>query len=184
MGACDFTTVGVGKTPQEAFNKAHEAAQWEYGHGGYSGTIAEKGGFVLFTLPPRLSFDKLERWVAEYSFNGGDGDWLKQDLKWAKEHAASAKPGTKRAAQARVRECEKRIKEQEKQAAKFKREVGPHLELVQRMANVYDDKWGPACCVEITSPAKKKEYTKWMLSSNGGLKRGQRVFIFFGMASS
>ena len=131
-------------------------------------------------MPPRLAFEKLEAWVSGYDYTSGDNEWLKQDLAWAKEGVLKAKPGTKRAAQARVRECEKRIKEADKAAAKFKREVGPHLKLVQNMASVYDDKWGPACCVEITSPAKKKEWAKW----SGPLRRGDRVFVFFGMASS
>jgi hypothetical protein len=180
MGACDFSQVGVGKTAQEAFSRAHELAQWEHGHGGYSGTLAEKGSFVLFKIPPRLSFDKLERWVSEYTYNGDDGEYLKDSLKWAKERVLTAKPGTKRAAQAQVRDIGKRIKDQEKQAAKFKREVGPHLDLVKRMSGIYDDKWGPACAVEITSPKLKKQYVQWTVTP----KRGEKVFVFFGMASS
>lgn len=47
MGACDFEEVGYGKTAEEAFRDAVAHAQYEHGHGGYSGTIAEKHGFVL-----------------------------------------------------------------------------------------------------------------------------------------
>ena len=49
MGATTFHTFGYGKTPQEAFNAAKAAAQPESGHGGYSGTIAEKRSFRLVT---------------------------------------------------------------------------------------------------------------------------------------
>jgi hypothetical protein len=47
MGADTFATRSQGKTPEEAFSKAVQDAQWEHGHGGYSGTIAEKGSFIL-----------------------------------------------------------------------------------------------------------------------------------------
>ena len=42
MGATEFFTTSSGKTAQEAFRSAVEEAQYEYGHGGYTGTIAEK----------------------------------------------------------------------------------------------------------------------------------------------
>lgn len=45
MGAAEFFTVSLGKNPHQAFDKAVAAAQYEYGHGGYTGTIAEKSGF-------------------------------------------------------------------------------------------------------------------------------------------
>lgn len=51
MGGTTFEVVGKGRTVREAFDQAHEAALWEHGHGGYSGTIAEKGEWVEFPLP-------------------------------------------------------------------------------------------------------------------------------------
>jgi len=47
MGACEFTQRAKGKTAKEAFSAAVEHARYEHGHGGYSGTLAEKGTFVL-----------------------------------------------------------------------------------------------------------------------------------------
>ncbi len=47
MGASEFTVVGRGKTPQEAFDKVVKDAQYEHGHGGYTGTVAEKDTFTL-----------------------------------------------------------------------------------------------------------------------------------------
>ncbi len=52
MGACDFQVTVKAKTAQEAFRKAVDDALYECGHGGYSGTIAEKHEFVL-AVPPR-----------------------------------------------------------------------------------------------------------------------------------
>ena len=51
MGGADFMNAGKGKTAQAAFDKIVEQAQWEHGHGGYSGTIAEKRSMVEFQRP-------------------------------------------------------------------------------------------------------------------------------------
>ena len=51
MGAYDFYSEAVGKTAQEAFALAVEDAAYEHGHGGYTGTIAEKSEFVMIKLP-------------------------------------------------------------------------------------------------------------------------------------
>jgi len=42
MGAAEFYDVGGGASVSEAFNSLVEDARYEYGHGGYTGTIAEK----------------------------------------------------------------------------------------------------------------------------------------------
>lgn len=47
MGASEFFNTAGGKTAAEAFNTAVADAQWESGHGGYSGTIAEKHDFIM-----------------------------------------------------------------------------------------------------------------------------------------
>ena len=47
MGATSFTNFVEGVNAQEAFDTAVTAARWENGHGGYTGTIAEKHRFVL-----------------------------------------------------------------------------------------------------------------------------------------
>lgn len=47
MGAINFMTIARGKDASEAFNNAVEDAQYEYGHRGYTGTIAEKSSYTL-----------------------------------------------------------------------------------------------------------------------------------------
>lgn len=42
MGACEFVTVGKGKTAKDAFHKAVEYDQHENGHSAYSGSIGQK----------------------------------------------------------------------------------------------------------------------------------------------
>lgn len=51
MGASFFITSSKGETPQEAFESAVRRAQYESGHGGYTGTIAVKDSFVMIDLP-------------------------------------------------------------------------------------------------------------------------------------
>lgn len=63
MGAAQFRNWATGKTPQEAFSTAVNDARYESGHGGYSGTIAEKHSFHLFTPPPGVAALDFARWV-------------------------------------------------------------------------------------------------------------------------
>lgn len=50
-GASTFYTVGYGATAKAAFQNAVSEAQHESGHGGYTGTIAEKSSFVTIVCP-------------------------------------------------------------------------------------------------------------------------------------
>jgi hypothetical protein len=59
MGACSFVELTHGKTARDAFSAAVDRAQWEFGHGGYTGTIAEKGDFTVYDLPPRIAAEKV-----------------------------------------------------------------------------------------------------------------------------
>jgi fibronectin type 3 domain-containing protein len=51
MGASEFMVRHEGKTAKAAFRAAVEQAQYDSGHGGYTGTIAEKDEFVLISVP-------------------------------------------------------------------------------------------------------------------------------------
>jgi hypothetical protein len=51
MGAEEFYTPWQGTSPADAFAGAVEQAQYDHGHSGYSGTIAEKNQYVLITIP-------------------------------------------------------------------------------------------------------------------------------------
>lgn len=51
MGAQPFMTEATGKNPDHAFSIAIEEATYWYGHGGYTGTIAEKDTFIVIDLP-------------------------------------------------------------------------------------------------------------------------------------
>lgn len=75
MGAYEFEVKAYGKNAQEAFNSAVSDAQYEFGHGGYSGTIAEKHDFVMIPLPEGKDPDE---YVGELFANGDD----RIDDKW------------------------------------------------------------------------------------------------------
>ena len=81
MGGCDFTHIETGRDASEAFDRAVQSAQYEYGHGGYTGTIAEKPSYVLIRLPKRVTAAKFLRWVEDAplssAFDGGH-DGLKK----------------------------------------------------------------------------------------------------------
>ena len=55
MGACDFKTKARGGNAQAAFRNAVTDAQYDHGHSGYTGTIAEKDRFVLLRPPDGVS---------------------------------------------------------------------------------------------------------------------------------
>lgn len=52
MGGQTFWQEARGKTAREAFNAAREQALHEHGHGGYTGSIAEKHDFVMIVRTP------------------------------------------------------------------------------------------------------------------------------------
>lgn len=51
MGATNFYTEANGATLSEAFRNAVDNAHYEYGHRGYTGSIAEKSGVTEFRIP-------------------------------------------------------------------------------------------------------------------------------------
>lgn len=97
MGADQFFTRANGATAKEAFSEAVEEAQWEHGHGGYTGTIAEKHSFVMSRKPDSIPAETWADMVDEFDEDDTDQEYyyeLKRDFK------------------------------------------------------AYDDKWGPALCIE------------------------------------
>jgi len=51
MGAEVFYHKVKAKSAEKAFSNAIDEAHWHHGHAGYTGTIAEKGSFVMIPLP-------------------------------------------------------------------------------------------------------------------------------------
>jgi hypothetical protein len=57
MGASTFITAARGGDVSEAFNTGCREAAHESGHGGYTGTLAEKHTFVVISAQPMLEHD-------------------------------------------------------------------------------------------------------------------------------
>jgi hypothetical protein len=64
VGASTFETYGDGTDVHAAFHDAVEQAGWEHGHGGYTGTIAEKTDYVIITREP-MSYDDASRLASD-----------------------------------------------------------------------------------------------------------------------
>ena len=60
MGATTFCNIGKGKTAQDAFSNLVSYARHENGHGGYTGTIAEKSTFN-FSKKKALTLEEARR---------------------------------------------------------------------------------------------------------------------------
>jgi hypothetical protein len=87
MGGCTFWNRATGKTAAEAFASVTEAARYEHGHGGYSGTIAEKHDFVMLAVPKGtdpIAYSKTDealdqvddKWGPAGCVALGDGKWI------------------------------------------------------------------------------------------------------------
>ena len=59
MGANTFVETVKDVSAEYAFQKAILSAQFEYGHGGYTGTIAEKGSDGLKRFPSDVDIDDI-----------------------------------------------------------------------------------------------------------------------------
>jgi hypothetical protein len=177
MGAWFSDTTAVGRTAGEAFSRAQDDARYEYGHGGYTGTIAEKDGYVLIDLPKGLTAERLVRLACDVEFEGTVDSW---ELRSAREYAATAPKGHVRSAKAALRRAEKDHAKQVKQAERFWKKLRPEVADAVRLAAeiACGDKWGPVAAVELRG-AEATAAKKWH-----GAKRGQKVYRFFGYASS
>ncbi len=77
MGATTFITQAAGKTAADAFEAARKQAQYDHGHSGYTGTVAEKDEFVLIPFPG--GDDTVAEAFADALIRAGD---KRVDSKW------------------------------------------------------------------------------------------------------
>jgi hypothetical protein len=86
MGAETFVNVANGDSAKQAFSEAVKEAQYDYGHAGYTGTIAEKDSFVMISCPDGIDPFKF----AEQLINEGDE---RIDDKWGPAGCIDCKNG-------------------------------------------------------------------------------------------
>lgn len=68
MGAEQFNHIAKGESMTQAFNNAREEAFYWEGHGGYTGSIAEKHGFIRVDLPEGTTVDELIELIESSSY--------------------------------------------------------------------------------------------------------------------
>lgn len=69
MGAEVFYNRGKGTSASEVFKQEREHACYENGHGGYTGTIAEKGGYTMSKKPADYDSDEWHGMVEDFDEN-------------------------------------------------------------------------------------------------------------------
>lgn len=72
MGAETFQQESTGETAAIAFRGGVAAAQYEAGHGGYTGTLAEKTDFIVIDVPEGACCDNEKRSMEGGCLNCGD----------------------------------------------------------------------------------------------------------------
>lgn len=174
MGAADFSTIALGKSAADAFNAAVSEAQYEYGHGGYTGSIAEKGGdgFIQFTVKARTNpFDVLSKCMdAQVAL------WYEQDP--TSEYVRKPK-AVERNALAWLRERVSIVEapRENRYGTGFGYPSRPR-DAATAMSEAANDKWGACCCIEITGAKAAQIKAKYRRKGTH-----DKVFLFFGSAS-
>jgi hypothetical protein len=167
MGATTFSSVALGKTPTEAFHNAVETARWEHGNLGYTGSVCEKPGFVLFQIPKGTR-------CSAYKFIGlvGDAEEMSES-EYLKDSLQYARSATEK------RKLEAQIRKEERKSAAWWKKLNPALAAeVKRAAPVYHDKWEACVAVEVTGTEAAKIKVR-----NGRKGTHDKVFLFAGYAS-
>jgi len=170
MGASSFVEEQVGLSVEEAFREAVDQASWEHGHGGYTGTIAEKGSFMLIPRPPRISARKVVETI-QWADPTGDSVFFRDENE-RKEYLRKSKKA-------------------------YEQMVAWYGSKTNSILSAYHDKWGSALAIEADPALKKSLLGRYERSrsrsytSVGGkyvettppTPRGLKAFIFFGFAS-
>lgn len=75
MGATVFAVKTDVDDVAAAYSILVEQAYWEYGHGGYTGTIAEKNGYVTFEPPDGVNADDVHDEIESNCYFKEEGRW-------------------------------------------------------------------------------------------------------------
>lgn len=165
MGGNTFEEISFGKDARDAFSKAIDEARHFHGHGGYTGTIAEKSSYTFITD----TFSEMKKRIKAKMSR------VRDEIRAEK---AKRKKDRDTFALNDLREELVRLQ----YANRIKASSGAFglaNMLTEMNDRRIDDKWGPAGCIEIKGKAATE------LKKRYGLK-GKRVkpFLFFGWASS
>ncbi|MGW3651101.1 hypothetical protein [Streptomyces sp. NPDC000878] len=87
MGSTGFSVTQSGASAKEAFDAAFEEAQFEHGHGGYTGSIAEKDSYTV--ISESVVDQPIAEEYASHLMNCGDE---RIDDKWGPAGVVSVTP--------------------------------------------------------------------------------------------
>lgn len=167
MGAVDFSQMAIGRNAEEAYRDAVEQAEYEHGHSGYTGTIAETRGFFMIELPKGLTLRKAFDLAEELE----SIEYAQRDIEDTERYNRNAKRGQKM----------KMSAERKRLARKdpLKRLSSEKVSAVRAIRRAHSEKWGPCGCIAITGKALRDA------KARHGLKGTQKkVYEFFGIAAS
>jgi hypothetical protein len=134
MGATAFTDRASGKTADEAYRHAVDQALYWNGHGGYTGTIAEKDGFVIYDLPVLPPLDE--------SYAALGRGWMSDPLQ-RYANALGSQPAY---------DTEDSVYPVIRQGARDRKFLVERLgeRKFKEIADTYDEKWGPAVAIRLS----------------------------------
>lgn len=168
MGAEYTEQTGIGRDARQAYSSALSDATHEYGHDPYSGTIAAMDKtFIPVSLPKGVTGSKFLKLFGEYAYEAEGLNYQKDELR---------DPSYKRTKRETAK-LETQIKRVEAKLEKLAARLKMDRHVLDGLTTAYNDKWGPALCVELTG-ASARQAREWH-----GVKRG-RVYKFFGYAPS
>lgn len=176
MGGCTFYNEVEGKTAKAAFTRAVEDAQYESGHGGYTGTIAEKHSFVMIDAEAeaarvekglreklsRFTLAEQKKLVRRYEELRAKREKSFASLTEAENEEFFMLPSQVPDA-AQLAERKARVREEIKTVRKVRaRAIVIARFLIDARDSRVDEKWGPAGCIKL--PGGKWLFFGWASS--------------------
>lgn len=142
MGAADFYVEAKGKNAATAFSEVTEQARWEHGHGGYSGTIAEKHDYTLIRRPDAIRATTLRRMIQDaHLLDYYRGQAASDSFIWRQRDETEA---------AWKRRAERERKAAARKVAAIEKRYAAYRPTLIAIAAGWDaDKWGPAAAIEV-----------------------------------
>lgn len=174
MGAWMTQQIATGKTVADAHRSAVDSASAEYGHQeGYSGAINSGGGYAPVELPARVTFAKFLGLLEEAADLEDAGD--DYFVRYYRGMVAKKQRGAKGS----LAKAERDLAKAKKASARFYARVeaaGFSRYQFDGLAATFNDKWGDYLAVELRGAERAR-------CLNGRkLRRGERVWVFFGYA--
>lgn len=80
MGAYEFRSFDANEDAAQAFSQAREEAAYQHGHGGYTGTIAEKPGYRIFEVPAGVTVEAVIDAFEAFDWDSPRPEWMPESI--------------------------------------------------------------------------------------------------------